>query len=101
MPLNNPSAYGVTQTTGSYVGDGATADKAISHSLGKVPKFIFIQQGDVNKYLFCRAGCIYVSNGNSYIVQTPTSTEFYVGDAVSWAETANANGTTYNYLAIG
>lgn len=100
MPLNNPSGTALDVTTGTYTGN-ASADRAIPHSLGKTPKLVFVRNGDEVNFIFASAAVKYIPNGNAYVVAAMTSTNFYVGDAASYAETANANAQAYTWIAMG
>ena len=100
-------AWGVgvaTIASGNYAGDN-TANKAIAHGLGAIPKAVFIvaasyQYQILIGYAFIR----WLSTAPAYgghAVTAPTSTNFYVGNATDYGQSANATGTTYYWVAIG
>lgn len=90
----------------TYTGDG-TSNKAVSHSLGSVPGCILVKKTSAagtswavyhrslgyTQYLVLDSTQA-ASGGSGYWYATPTSTQFYVGDAYSdgWI---NASGATY------
>jgi len=106
MPLSNPAA-GVLFKTGTYAGDDSV-NKAIAHGLGKTPKLVIIRQVFVGSTtrgaftfiivqaakVFCQAG-----GANSELaVTTPDSTNFYVGNATSYDNSANFASASVTYF---
>ena len=95
----SPAPYEVK--TGSYVGD-ASSNKAIAHSCGVIPKFIIVYAISYN-YLITRQGQISKFDNTALTMlgcTVPDATNFYVGNATNYANSANANGTTYYFTAI-
>ncbi len=101
-----------TSSSGSYAGNNA-ADRAVAHGLGIAPRLVtifahidadtwyeFTEIVGLNniygKYLNATAIAVF-----NYVVAASTTTNFYVGDAASYTNTANATGTTYYWVAIG
>ena len=88
-------------TSGSYVGDD-TVNRVIPHGVGAIPKIVFICKADRNYQINVTSGVIYTLTGNAYLAVTvPTSTNFYVGNATSYDNSANYNLITYYWVAIG
>jgi hypothetical protein len=93
--------------TGSYVGD-ASANKAITHGLSVVPKLVILYSGSgavISNFLNLgtSAGITYIYQATAIsclAVTASTSTSFYVGNAGDYTKTANANGTTYYWIAF-
>jgi len=112
MPLNNPSAA-VKITTGSYTGNDA-ANRAIPHSLSKVPKLVRIfeaviaggTEGNLGDKTFALvAGYTRIKatpgGANSSLTMTAMdTTNFYVGHATSYDLSANANTKPYLWVAF-
>ena len=108
--LNNPTSFGAIINNGSYVGDNG-AHKAIAHGLGKKPKLVIITiapvastEGDSvflippqpTNRMFALIGGVNSITGPT----EPDSTNFYVGDGVNHALSANLLDKTYNWVAI-
>jgi hypothetical protein len=104
----DPAGFGnASISTGTYNGDD-TADRAIPHGLGVVPKLVLISTSDalflflsslVDQYLRFQTGAS-PSVGGSYVVAAKTATNFYVGDAASYTNSANASGNVYYWVAF-
>lgn len=88
--------------TGTYTGDD-TENKAIDHGLGRTPSLVLIFAAGIHFVLDCLGGTSYLgptSSGTKYSVTHPTSVSFYVGDAVSYQNSANQNAITYSWVAF-
>lgn len=109
MGINNPSGE-ARIANGNYTGDG-TAARAISHSLGRVPRVIIIN--DAAGFWHIQPGITAAANTWNYCQKTTpaivleecsdaTSLVFYVGSGIGdGTNSANKNGNTYNWIAIG
>lgn len=108
MPLYNPISP-LYPSTGTYTGTDA-ANRSIPHGLGQVPSIVLILEtfaganlGDykfsigkgMTKLLMSLGGA-----NSSLTVTTPDATNFYVGSATSYTNSANASGITYMWVAI-
>ncbi len=99
------SAQALT-ASGNYTGDG-TVNKAIAHGLGVAPKIVFIAQNVANYWHYrIMTGWNYVqavySGGDSILAVTAMdATNFYVGNATQYEKSANYNGSTYYWVALG
>lgn len=108
MPLNNPTKSGAA-TSGGYTGDGSV-NRAIPHGHASTPKFIAIVKTAANdnsgdmawkicppqaRIMYCAGGV-----GSSLAVTTPDSTNFYVGNATNYTQSANENIVAYRWVAI-
>lgn len=91
-------------TSGSYTGND-TSNRAIPHGLGVTPKvvFIFALGGTTGLLRIYDDRVYFVSSGadSSLVTTSWTSTNFYVGNAGSYAQSANANLQDYAWVAIG
>lgn len=117
--LSNLSSVGfadaTVQTTavkivnGNYVGN-ASVNRVIPHGLGRVPKMVLI--ADITNYIHLLnplfgASLLYalISGASSAIgtigVTAMDNTNFRVGNATSYPQSANANGVGYYWVAIG
>lgn len=88
--------------SGSYVGD-STVNKAIAHTRTKEPKAVLIPyDGGIGFMLYIIKGIpkVISSNGSTHAVTAPDATNFYVGNATSYGQSANTNGVTYYWSAI-
>ena len=92
-------------TQGSYSGNG-TANRAIAHGLGITPKMVMIT--NVGAYIPFRIhgsyGAIFyvlAASQASHTVTAASSTNFYVGNATSYPNSANNSGTGYYWVAFG
>lgn len=95
-----PAAGGVAITLGSYAGDNSV-DRAIPHGLGITPKVIFITSGAFMFAEMYYLSKIYMLVAAFHVITIPNATNFYVGNAASYFQSANATGTTYYWVAIG
>ena len=91
----------LTSATGTYAGNDAV-NRAIPHELGVIPKFIYIQiDTAMNPYFISGGVAGILQVGTSYhAVTAPTTANFYVGNATSYPQSANAVGNTYRWVAI-
>jgi len=90
-------------SSGSYVGDD-TENKAIAHGLGAAPKVVFITTAasTIVFIIIVGTGNITCLNAmNAYAVTVMDATNFYVGDIADYPTSANSNGITYYWVAIG
>lgn len=102
MSLSNPAV--VTRASGSYTGNDS-ANRAIPHGLGRVPGIIHIKGTANNDDFFISNGyilkhpnaAVHASGGG---ITAPTSSNFYVGNAASYSNSANANTVAYEWSAI-
>lgn len=98
--ISQPTAQG---RTGQYAGDN-NANHVIAHGLGHVPGCIFINIDTVGNVCFMINGAVIVKTQPStaavLAVTAPDAQYFYVGNAGSMANSANALGTNYNWTAI-
>lgn len=95
--------------SGSYTGDNSV-NRAIPHGLGSIPCLVVIFNtqavdtgGDSLYHIVTGIGRIYYGGGgaNSRLTVTaPDATNFYVGNATGYANTANENLITYSWVAI-
>ena len=111
MPLHNPGAT-TEISTGVYSGDDS-ANRAIPHGLTKTPKIVIIHihyptstsRGDNCCILLIGSTDIWYLGGgaNSELdVTTMDSTNFYVGNATSYPNSANwqSGSATYIWVAL-
>ena len=92
-------------TYGSYAGNAAV-NRAIPHGLGKAVQFVFIAESTFGPMFFEIIGraIIHYENGaasNNLAVTTPDATNFYVGNAADYGQSANDGAGTYYWVAIG
>lgn len=89
---------------GSYTGNNS-ANRAIPHGLSRIPKLVFIQQSTthdsfvqimINFNLEYEGGATHANYGTT----VPDSTNFYVGNAANYGQSANANAVAYTWVAI-
>ncbi|KKL67457.1 hypothetical protein LCGC14_2134780, partial [marine sediment metagenome] len=97
-------AAGAVITTGSYVGN-SSVNRAIPHGLGVTPKFVFINEGTSSWRVQLQgqvASLFFIRHDASGIhtVTIPNSTNFYVGNAISYNQSVNVTGTTYYWVAF-
>ena len=72
-------------TAGTYSGDG-TSNRPIAHSLGKLPKFIFLRRWTSTLYFFLNTGRLDVwidYNTNEQAVTIADTTNFYVSGTLN------------------
>ncbi len=97
-----PLSDGVSanRKTGNYVGN-STANRAIPHNLGHTPTVVFITNSN---YFGIMAAAIFngyiISVGNRGVTAAD-ATNFYVGTAGAFPDSANNNAETYKWVAIG
>jgi len=96
---------GAKIASGSYVGDDSV-NKAIPHTLGVIPKLVILNQAGSGPMYFIVGGqgFIVIASGatvDSLAVTAPSDTNIYVGNAGSYTHSANSNGVTYYWVAIG
>lgn len=101
--INNPATGFVSMNTGSYVGDN-NANKGIAHGLGAIPKFVHIFAsgyglGWQNVEYSAKVEHNSATLGNRSVTAMD-STYFYVGDGANHADSQNANGVTYYWIAM-
>lgn len=89
-------------STGTYTGDDSE-NRAIPHTLGRLPNVVIITAVGATS-MFHALGAdpttLRKDNAAAYIVTQMTGTYFYVGDAASYANSANAAGVSYAWTAI-
>lgn len=92
-------------SSGSYTGN-STVDRAIPHGLGVTPKIVFII--DVPGVFWFRiiealASIFYIAAATMerYGVTAMNSTNFYVGNATQYYQSANYDARSYRWVAIG
>lgn len=88
--------------TGTYTGDDS-ANKAIAHGLGIVPKIIFVYADlGLNACSIMGATPVIINSmaGSYFTVTAATSTNFYVGNVGNYPESANSNGVGYTWVAL-
>jgi len=93
----------VAVAVGTYTGD-STANRAIAHGLGVTPKYVtWVESGgQYVKMTNQDPGRIhYDRSGSKHVVTAETSTNFYVGNATNYTQSANLTATTYRWVAIG
>jgi hypothetical protein len=112
-PVYNPEVFGYTPgriTTGTYAGN-STANRAIPHGLYRDPLLVVIMSsyasddiGDSKFHIMNTIARIFLSAGGvttSLGVTVMDGTNFYVGSATDYANTANNTGYSYVWVAIG
>lgn len=98
---NNISRKSILISSGTYSGAN-TEDRAIPHSLGKVPHIVFLTAETAKlAHIDGNFPTIICGNAGAYTVTAMDSTNFYVGDAASYANSFNAGGADYHWVAIG
>jgi len=93
----------VVIATGGYTGD-STANRAIAHGLGVTPKYVtWVESGgQYVKMTNQDPGRIhYDRSGSKHVVTAEDATNFYVGNATNYTQSANLTATTYRWVAIG
>ncbi len=86
---------------GEYTGD-ATGNRAIAHSLGVVPKFVFIAPLAYQALLYIVAATAVIQSVGvgTYAVTAADTTNFYVGLTPYTLDSGNYNTQVYNWIAI-
>jgi len=99
--MNNFYNPPLVAISGTYTGNDS-ADRAIPHGLGRTPKVVFIFAVSTgNIWHLFGTGDYLVYNTGTYFSNTAwTAVNFYVGDAGSYPNSANAVGATYTWIAI-
>lgn len=92
-------------TSGSFTGD-STANRAIAHGLGRVPRYFRIKDSTYSRFDITDTlnGYITMLNSGAQTQRTVTNmdaTNAYVGNAAEYQESANFNGWNYFWVAIG
>jgi len=91
-------------TSGTYTGN-SSANRAIPHGLGRIPKYVTISNTSIATiaYIFGNdpAKVQYAPAGASFAVTAMTATNFYVGNATEYAQSVNLNAATYYWIAFG
>jgi hypothetical protein len=103
---DSTSAHGIIyNNTNTYVGD-STANRAIAHGLGRIPGIIHIVDSTAWSEWFYNLsgwGVIFfdtiIAKGG-YAVTAADATNFYVGNAASYVNTANLTGNNYIWFAL-
>ena len=103
---NRVDVSGLTKlTSGSYTGN-STVNRAVAHGLERIPKLVRIYEvGEELMWdLLAELGNLVIDGGSYlwwYDVTEADVTNFYVGNAGSYADSANYNGTEYKWVAFG
>jgi len=92
---------------GGYTGNDV-ANRPIAHGLGKLPLLVYIV-GDTNNHHATemrsgspiRGWSASLGSAAALAVSAFTTTNFYVGNATSYAYTMNVSGRNYEWIAIG
>jgi len=92
---------------GNYAGNNS-ANRAINHADGRVPRLVVIIAGDASVTAFLKnynGSALMTSLAAAaavagYILTKMTGANFYVGNAASYALSMNATGTNYYWMAI-
>jgi len=90
---------------GTYGGND-TVNRTIPHGLSLTPKVVLIrddQAGGYHYFIYGQEAAIYgdVAGGNvKHAVTIPDATNFYVGNAANYDQSANLTGQTYYWVAI-
>lgn len=99
-----PSAI---SSSGTYAGD-STVNRAIPHGLGAIPKFVFIRNitdTSMEQRIIGGTDRIYIADwatpgGGDLSVTVADSTNFYVGNAINYNNSANLTGRNMLWVAI-
>lgn len=94
---------------GQYTGDSATQDRPIAHGLGVTPKVVLIHRTDMIYAFRITAQQAAIkwwktpatAAAGSENVAAMDATNFYVGKAGKYNETANLTTIVYHWVAIG
>jgi len=97
----------VVVSSGSYTGNN-TANRTIPHGLGIAPKLVVLVRS-AGVFIFNiiqGSAAIYWTDASSpgsgnHAVTAPDATNFHVGNAASYAQSANGNSEVYYWVAIG
>ena len=98
-------SIGARITTGNYTGDDSV-NRAIAHGLGVVPKVVFIASGVWTYRIQQLLAYIYWDDRSTptlgqQAVTAPSATNFYVGNAADYLQSANLNTQVCQWVAIG
>uniref|UniRef100_A0A6M3KUA1 Uncharacterized protein n=1 Tax=viral metagenome TaxID=1070528 RepID=A0A6M3KUA1_9ZZZZ len=92
-------------TSGTYTGND-TANRAIAHGLGAVPKLVFIRNETDFSWIHFLAGTTgfitFITDASTDALPetAPDATNFYVGNATNYSQSANKNTQSYQWVAI-
>lgn len=91
--------------SGTYAGN-SSANRAIPHGLGLTPKLVILHSNaGLSQYRITDVEALITwdlsTTIGKYIVTIVDSTNFYVGNAGDYSKSANATGSTYNWVALG
>ena len=93
--------------SGTYTGNDS-ANRAIPHGLGVTPKLVIILNTTAGTYHYFRIDAavsyLYYALAGTFSrwsTTNPTITNFYVGNAGNYPQSANSNTVTYAWVAIG
>ena len=91
------------RAVGTYTGNDA-ASRQISHNLSRIPQLVVIQAstGQVGFIgsVYTAASNAITSGSGTWTVNPATFAYFCVGNATSYAGSANASGVDYYWVAI-
>lgn len=88
-------------TSGNYAGNDAQ-NRGIPHSIGRVPKAVFIQSQSANAFgSHIQLNRMVVPGGADTAVTASDETNFYVGDNPATVSGMNQVGNTYYWVAVG
>lgn len=87
-------------TTGSYTGND-TANRAIPHGLGRRPAVVIITQPLYMAFMCASLEPSLIVSAVSSAVTDPDATNFYVGNAANYANSANEGTRVYHWVAFG
>lgn len=97
--MNNYNNPPIVVKSGTYAGND-TENRGIPHGLGRVPRFVFIEQsGTANIHHILTNQLIYNTSA-VWLVTAMDAINFYVGDSGSYAQSANNTGQTYKWVAL-
>ncbi|OGO29975.1 MAG: hypothetical protein A2Z29_04725 [Chloroflexi bacterium RBG_16_56_11] len=87
-------------TVGNYTGN-STANRAIPHGIGVAPKIVLITRGNgTAAYRIWQEAFILKIGTGGLAVTVPNATNFYVGNAAEYDNSANYNTAPYYWMAI-
>ena len=100
--VQDPATVFAQAALGSYTGN-SSVNRAIPHGLGITAKIVLILIGDTPWlfHIFSGSGAILYGVTGVYAVTNIDGTNFYVGNAMSYANSANLDGYAYRWVAIG
>ena len=97
------AAGGAIVTSGQYTGNN-TVNRTIPHGLGTTPKIVLLARNNLGRtyrIMGAVAQIQYESSNLIYAVTIPDGTNFYVGNATNYGNSANASSLVYDWVAIG